>query len=496
MRRTTLLASLVLLAFTACPADPSGADGGGTGGGTGGGSSGTGGGNGVSPDGGVLPPGAIELTSLEVKATGLSGQDVTFTVKGSDVQRDAVLLDVQLLDTAGVALPAFDTNQDGAFDATSGPVPLQDLKWSGTTFTATAVIRNAARDLLTLDRAAVTLVDALDNQSASMSAHVAKQTVQPMGATCDPAYVVARCTQGLSCRGSPPTCQAGVAPTITRFSFLKKATGPEILIEGTEPEDDLSIIQFGFQNAAGQAIAIDGDGDGTPELSSFDFGASGTSENGTFFIRMQPADGLDQVVPKLTATPSDDEGHVGALKTAAPLSPTTRAAGQACDARGFDQCATNFACSPGLVGKSNSCQNAATLRAAHCAAAPVIVPTAEGVTARGYAAGVSLWDVPNGCQTNDPTRRPEGVVVLRLTSQASKLTLSTEHAGTTFDTALYLLPGCPDNALASLGCSDDAAPGHSASHLEVLDVPPGDYLVVVDSFGYEGGLFELTATVE
>lgn len=495
MRRTTLLASLVLLALTACPADPSGADGGGTGGGAGGGA-GSGGGTGVSPDGGVLPAGAIALTSLEVKASGLHGQDVTFTVKGSDEQRDAVLLDVQLLDAAGAALPAFDTNQDGAPDATSGPLPLEDLKWSGTSFTATAVLRNAARDLLTLDRASVSLVDALDNRSASLSARVGKQTVQPLAATCDPSYVVARCTEGLSCRGSPPTCQAGVAPTITRFSFLKKATGPEILIEGTEPEDDLSIIQFGFQNAAGQAIAIDGDGDGTPELSSFDFSASGASENGTFFVRLQPADGLDQVVPKLTATPTDDEGHQGPLKVASPLAPPTRGTGQTCDPRGFDVCAATLACTPGLAGRTNTCQAAASLRTAHCAAAPVIVPTADGVTARGFAVGGSLWDVPTGCQTNDPTRRPEGLVVLRLTQQASKLTLSTEHPGTTFDTALYLVPGCPENSLASLGCNDDAAPGHSASHLEVLDVPPGDYLVVVDSFGYEGGLFELTASVE
>lgn len=492
MRRTTLLASLVVLGLTACPAGPSGPDGGSAGGGDGS----SGGGAGTSPDGGVLPAGAIELTSLEVKVTGLRGQDVSFTVKGADVQRDAVLLEVQLLDGTGGALAAFDTNEDGALDATSGPVALQDLKWTGNTFSATAVMRNTAADLPIIDRATVKLVDALDNRSGAMTVHVGRQTVQPMGATCDPAYVVARCTQGLSCRGSPPTCQAGAAPSITRLAFQKTASGPQILIEGTEPEDDLSTIEFGFQNAQGQAISIDGDGDGTPDLASFDFGASGASENGTFFIRMQPSDGLDQLVPKLTATPRDDEGHQGPMKVAAPLAPTARGTGQGCDPRGFDVCAASLACSPGLVGKSNVCQSAATLRTSHCAAAPVLVPTAEGVTARGYAAGVSLWDAPTGCQTGDPARRPEGLVVLRLTSQASKLTLSTEHAGTTFDTALYLLPGCPENSLASLGCNDDAAPGHSASHLEVQDVPPGDYLVVVDAFGYEGGLFELTATVE
>jgi hypothetical protein len=496
MRAMTLLACFALFGLAACSGASSNSDGGSTGGGAGGGGGGSDGGVGISPDGGALPAGAIELTSLEVKVTGLRGQDVRFTVQGSDEKSDAVLLQIELLDAAGKPLAAFDTNEDGTLDALDGPLPLEDLKWTGTKFTAIATLRGVAKSLPTLDRATVTLVDALDNRSAGMSAHVGKPTVQPLGAPCDPTYVVARCGDGLSCRGTPATCQAGVAPTITRLAFLTSAKGPQILIEGTELEDDLTNIAFGFQSAQGQPIAVDGDGDGTPELSSFDYQADGASVNGSFFVRLQPADGLAGQVPRLTATPSDAEGHVGSMKTAAPQPVPTRSSGQSCDARGFDQCGANLACTPGLVGKANSCQSAPTQRKNQCAAAPLIEPTTGGVTARGYAAGGSLWDTPTGCQTNDPTSRPEGLVRLHLSAQASKLTLSTEHPGTTFDTALYLLPGCPDGSLTSLGCRDDVAPGNPKSRLEVLDVPPGDYLVVVDSFGYEGGLFELTAKVE
>jgi hypothetical protein len=69
-------------------------------------------------------------------------------------------------------------------------------------------------------------------------------------------------------------------------------------------------------------------------------------------------------------------------------------------------------------------------------------------------------------------------------------------AGTTFDTALYVLPGCEDSSVDALACNDDVPGANAASELVLTDVPPGDYIVVVDSFGVEGGTFQLSATVE
>jgi hypothetical protein len=114
----------------------------------------------------------------------------------------------------------------------------------------------------------------------------------------------------------------------------------------------------------------------------------------------------------------------------------------------------------------------------------------------GVAEGGSLWDAPLGCATNDPTGRPEGVVVLRMTERADRVRLSTVGSGTNFDTVLYVVPGCPNDTADVMGCSDDVMGGGGASELVLENVPAGDYLVVIDSFDGNGGNFELRATVE
>jgi hypothetical protein len=112
----------------------------------------------------------------------------------------------------------------------------------------------------------------------------------------------------------------------------------------------------------------------------------------------------------------------------------------------------------------------------------------------GVTGSVSLWDAPQGCSSNDPTGRPEGVVMLHLDQMAS-VTLTTAQPATNFDTTLYVLPGCPDDSLGALGCSDDTPGAGTASTLSLQNIGPGDFAVIVDSFDYVGGTFELMATV-
>jgi hypothetical protein len=157
-------------------------------------------------------------------------------------------------------------------------------------------------------------------------------------------------------------------------------------------------------------------------------------------------------------------------------------------------CGVNLACSPGVVGVANTCTMASKLRGPACTAAPVLVASAAGATVIGLADGVSLWDAPQGCSSNDPTGRPEGLVTLRLTANAPTLTLTTARPATNFDTTLYLLQGCPDDSLGALGCGDDTPGLGTASTLVLHDVNAGDYQVVVDSFDHVGGTFELMAT--
>jgi hypothetical protein len=497
-----ITAGLVLAAvLSGCPV-VSGADGGalGSDGGASGGSGGTGGAAGggtgvVTTDGGVAF--APELLTVEARVAGRTGKDLLLTVKGKDRNLDATQVWLRLMDSLGNLVAAIDTDRDGQADSAETSLPLEGKHWASETVTGTATLRGLFAHPANVLQVGVTLVDAAGLRSDESVVLVLAQAVRAMGEPCDPLFVADRCSAGLGCRGTPTVCSEGLAPQIGRLAFFHNATGgPTIIMEGTEPEDDLATIRFQFQNAQGAAISIDSDGDGVPDLASFDQDALELAVDGAFFLRMQSGDGLDQQVPKLVAIPTDSAGHTGLAKIVAPTAIPVRTSGQTCDVRGFDTCGPNLSCTPGIIGATNKCASATPLRTAQCSAATVLTPTVSGATATGVAEGGSLWDAPAGCSTNNPTGRPEGVVKLHVVERAARLTLSTVGPGTTFDTTMYVLPGCPNDTQDVLACSDDFPGAGGASQLELFDVAPGDYLVVVDSFAPIGGAFELTATVQ
>ncbi len=518
--KLVIFALFFCLALTGCPKEPSGNDGGpnstgggsagNTGGGTGnnsgggagstgGGSDNTGGSGGggpvVTPDGGMAY--APQITMLDVSTAGRTGRDLFFSIKGKDRNLDATSISVRFLDMQGMPVMAFDANHDGIAEAEEGSLLLSGKKWVGETVTATATIKGFFAIPLGVTQVGVALVDVSALLSDEMIVTIAEQDVRARGEPCDNMFIQDRCAPGLGCRGTPTVCNEGLAPEISRMAFYKNTTGsPTVLIEGSEPEDDLFQVKFQFQNAQGQFISIDSDGDNTPDMASFDADALNLAVDGTYFIRLQPAEGLDLQVAKLVATPSDGAGHNGMPKIAAPSTIPVRSAGQACDARGFDTCGPSLTCFPGTIGASNKCSSAAPLRITQCGAAPVLVATPTGAKITAISEGGSLWDAPPGCSTGDPKTRPEGIVKVRLMDRANRLTVSTVGTNTTFDTTLYVLPGCPNDTVDNMGCSDDAPVGRPASELILTDVPAGDYLVVVDSFDLVGGTFELTATVE
>jgi len=479
------------LVLGGCTALPGGADGG-AGGNAGGGAAPTGR---VTADGGAVF--APELTEAEARVAGRTGRDLRVSIKGKDRNLDAVAVWVRLLDAQGMPVAALDTNRDGVGDSSEGSLTLEGKKWAGEVVTGSATVRGVFASGQGPAQVGVALIDATSERSAEQVLMVVDQTVRARGETCDLNFVTSRCQPGLGCRGTPAVCDEGLAPQIARMAFYRMASGgPMILIEGTEPEDDLSNVRFEFQNAQGQAISIDSDGDGTPDLSSFEYDALGLAVDGAFFLRMQSGEGLDQQVPKLVAIPRDVAGHAGTPKVVSPTPMPVRSTGQACDARGFDVCGANLSCSPGIIGATNRCANASTMRTSQCSGAPVLIATADGAKVTGVAEGGSLWDAPAGCSTADPTGRPEGIVKVRLPTRANKLTLSTVGAGTNFDTTMYVMPGCPADSKDALGCSDDVPGGLGASSLTLTDLPAGDYLVVIDSFDPNGGTFELTARME
>lgn len=490
--RTAWWVAALLLSLTACSSssNPPGDDGGGQDGGADGDGDGEGGGE--ATEGADAPV----LSSVTAQVAGRTGRDLAFVIKGRDADKDIVSLWVRFQDANGNPVPALDTNRDGAADASEGPVTLGPQTPSGGSMTAKPVVRGIFAKGVTVGKVVVVLKDATNLSSAEKTATVAAQPVKTIGQTCDTNFLTNRCAPSLGCRGTSPTCQEGLAPTISRLAFYKGTGGPTILVEGTEPEDDLDRIRFEFRNASNQSIAIDMDGDGTPDATSTELKATGEAVDGAFFLRMQAGEGLDLQVPKLVAIGVDEAEHAGAEKSALPIVTPVKNTGQACDVRGFDVCKADAVCSPGILGEANKCASAATLRTNQCRDAPVLVPTPAGATVIGVAEGASFWDSPAGCSTNDPKGRPEGIVTVRLAQDASRLTLTTARPSTGFDTTLYVLPGCPATHAEALGCSDDAPSANGASTLVLTDVPAGDYTVVVDSFDFNGGVFELQATLE
>ncbi|MFT3709773.1 MAG: hypothetical protein QM817_19260 [Archangium sp.] len=459
-------------------------DGGRTGGGRDGGSTGGGGGGGGG-GGSTGMPSAPEWQMADARVAGRTGRDLRVSIKATDRNLDVVSAFVRLLDAQGATLA-------------EGTVSIDGKKWVGESVTGAAWWRGVFIDGMNgPSQAAVTLVDATGLSSEEQVLNITAQPVIARGGSCDATFLENRCEAGLGCRGMPAVCDEGLAPQLTRLAFFRGANGPTILMEGTEPEDDLATLRFTFQNQAGQAISIDSDGDGSPDLASFDQPANGVALDGAFFMNMQSGVGLDTQVPRLVVTPIDAAGHTGMIKIASPTTQPIKTAGQTCDPRGFDTCAAGLACSPGIVGATtNKCTSSAPMRTQQCSMSTVLIPTPGGSVVNGVAEGGSLWDAPSGCATNDPTGRPEGVVVLRMTERADRVRLSTVGSGTNFDTVLYVVPGCPNDTADVMGCSDDVMGGAGASEVVLENVPAGDYLVVIDSFDGNGGNFELRATIE
>ncbi|HEX6244011.1 MAG TPA: hypothetical protein VFZ61_24010, partial [Polyangiales bacterium] len=167
--------------------------------------------------------------------------------------------------------------------------------------------------------------------------------------------------------------------------------------------------------------------------------------------------------------------------------------------RTFDRCATNTVClATSATSKTYTCTAINSARTRSCTAALVLEP-AKGVTSvRGNVVAPSLWDAPAGCVLGDPTGQAETVVKLVLASAATKVTLSTNNAGTSFDTTLYAMAKCDDAPV--LAWCEDYALDRKASGAELVlsNLAAGSYFVVVDSFNVSlaGSTFQLDVKVE
>lgn len=450
----------------------------------------------VPPPPGAEPP---VLDDAAARIGGRHGADIALVLSGSDPNRDAVALVVRATN-GGAETLAFDVVRDGVADAAETVAVLPTDARGKKTFEATIRFRDLAERLPAGSELTVALVDATGLRSAALTATVAAQPERSVGESCDPASILDRCPASQGCTGDPAVCAVGVAPEITRIGYVALDDEARVLIEGTEPDDDLKSILLEFFGSDGSPVDLDLDSDGLPDANSFvveaDQNAVG-SEPGSFVIALQTAGGIEEIVASMAATPRDVLDQVGERVEVELATAHILGNGKPCDPVGFEVCQANSVCAPGIVGASNRCASHVPAQKDKCDDAPTLTPTAAGqLVAYLPAVGSSLWEPPEGCASGDPQGLAEAVVSLRLDEPAARLTLTTDLAGTDVDTVLYVLPeACPRQALNALGCNDDNDRS-VASTLELEDVPTGDYLVVIDAWDTGGGGVALGVTIE
>ena len=433
------------------------------------------------PDGGGPAPMPPVLVSAMARQAGRFGDDVRIDLVGRDVDGDASSLDVTFLDVDGAELSLYDLDADGVLDSGNALVPLA-APITGVSdapaYVSFARLRGAHPELATVR---VVLVDALDARSAALDATVSVQPVLALDALCDSVFVDNRCEDGLGCRGAvPAVCTAGVAPSIVRAVYVTHPAGAQVLVEGTDADDDVSQIDIAFFDGTGTPIPLDLDADGTPEATSFAADARDTSSRGTFFYRFAASAYFAGAVPRVSVLARDRGGRTSEPVFADLTAPAARSVGETCDARGFDSCRVSV-CSPGVVGATNRCVEVDAARRTACTEALTVDVTSGAGMVRGELHEPSLWDAPAGCSSGDPTARPEAAVRFVLAAPASRVVLSTNNAYTNFDSTLYAFAGCAGAPIVAW-CADDR-PTEERSLLATLELgalPAGEYFVVVD----------------
>jgi hypothetical protein len=450
-------------------------------------SSGGGTSNGSSGNAGANGGGVLSLTKVEARVVGRFGDAVRFTVAGTQPDARVYSIAVTFEDADGAPVEVFDGAWDGAASATEGRVPF-DAKVADSSFTATAttaVIPNIAK----LAKARVSLIDGSDRASDEIEVTVVAQEELALGDACDPTNVDNRCPIGQSCSGSPNVCSDGVAPSIVEVKYLR---GPTILVRGTDPDDDLSLLHVEFLDASNKPVVIDPDS----MITSFDYPAHNRSSSGVFFEQETPAATVEKAVSRVRVTAIDSLGHQSTPTTANLASVTRAGEGITCDPRGFIACIQDYVCGPGPSVTAGRCVKLQTARSSECTANAKLDPDKGVTSAAGRIDGTSLWDPPSACSNPENVDFPEATVSLHLENPVNELTISTQRPETSIDTVLYLLPGCAADSGSALACNDDGAAGGYASSFTLNDVPAGDYTIVIEAGQLAGGPFGVAVSTQ
>lgn len=444
----------------------------------------------ISSDGAAITPYAVTLQN-----SGRHGTSLYFTVQGNDPNAQTTEVEVQLQDASGSPVVAFDTDWDGVADSAKTRLHFDASTLGQNNFSQTITLPGLYANASKVAQAVVSLVDQSGNVGTATTVTLEQQPVVNSGASCDVHEIANRCADGLVClgtgdAGANATCQTAAPPSLTQVAYYG-GTNPAQIFLGNDPAEDLDTIVVAFEDSSGNSISIDLSGDGTI-ASSVSLNALGATGQ-TFYFEDNPVTSFTTMVPKISVTPIDSQGHSGPAVVAALSNQPVRSNGQMCDAYGVTACSNKSACSPGIVGAANTCAAVTSLQTTKCSMAPAAVTTGQ-LAGWGLVQGTSLWDPPAGCALASAVGHPETVLSLKLTKNVNTLTLSTAMPETDFDTILYVLPTCATSSATALGCNDDTQ-GYSST-LTLTNVAAGTYYVVVDSANSQAGHFGLSVTAQ
>ena len=448
-----------------------------------------------APDG-AASAGPPSLGTLTAKATGRTGSDLVITVQGTDPNANAYGIDLQLEDSAGNPVIAFDGNWNGKPSTGERSVLFDQSSAVGQkSFTHTITLAGFMGRFPTIATVAAFLEDESGLTSNQMTATVSPQTERMAMQSCDPTLVANRCAVGLACTGTSAVCARGSPPVLTNFGYIPGPLGPQMLFVGTDPADDVASMHVEFLDGSGKPVTIDLTGN-NDLASSIDLDVSGSSTLGSYFYMNQAAQGFEAQVPQLAATPSDSLGASGGRVLTTFTAPHAAADGTACDPRGFAQCGATDTCAPAPTPDGGAptgrylCVKTTGAQDALSKAAPVL-DLAKGATyATGYARPPNLWNPPADCVASGVLDFPQGVASLHVGSPLPGLTITTANPETNFDTILYLLPGLGSMAGGPIACNDDTS-GYTST-LVVKNLAAGDYTVVIGSATPTGGNYAVS----
>jgi len=436
-----------------------------------------------------------KLGNVSFRNVGRTGTNLRIHVIGEDPTKQTSAAHLRFTDEADQPVPVVDSDWDGISDASEGTFRFETSTLGQATFEGEVLLRSLYKPTSKVKKVFVALEDEKGKRTAETAANLELQTVAHAGDTCDVAKLSTRCATGLSCSGTPPRCEGGVAPTLANVAYFGGAD-PRMLFRGADPDEDFDAVEITFLDNANnpKEVILTGDSEDGTSASAVTIDGRAGAFGSLFVVETQPNASFALQVPKIGAVAKDAVGRTSARTIVARTTAVVKKVGQGCDPDGFDTCTATTVCAPGFRSAVNTCKLTTAVQREKCKSAPALDPSAGPARAYGVAEGVSVWDAPTGCVGNDAVGRPEAAVPLTLKTAAKTLTITTALPETSFDTAVYLLPGCAATSAEALGCNDDER-GYSST-LRLRDVPAGNYTIVVESVQMRGGRFGVSVTAE